>query len=201
MASPAVRWTTAGRPHPHETLSGDAWSVCERGAVWRFAVVDGLGHGPAAAQASSVILQVLDASPPEDIDPTLQACHDAARSTRGAALSIAVIDLDQHTLTFGGLGNVEGRLLTSGRQHRLVPARGIVGAALRKSRPVTFDLSEGWLLLLHSDGVSARLPLEWGGEHLSTERLQACADSLVEQWGRASDDATVLLAHGFDGTG
>ncbi len=142
-----------------------------------------------------MILETLDASPPEDIEATLQTCHEASRRTRGAALSIAIIDLEQRTLIFGGLGNVEGRLLSPGRQSRLVPARGIFGAAIRKSRPESFELADDWLLLLHSDGVSARLALDWQGEHLSEEQLQTRAGSLVEQWGRATDDATVLLAH------
>lgn len=199
MASSAVRWAGSGRPHPQETLNGDGWSVSDCGPLWRFAVVDGLGHGPQAAHAAKVILRTLETSPLEDIDGTLQACHEAARSTRGAAVSIAVVDLDQRTLTFGGLGNVEGRLVTTAGQARLVSARGIVGAALRKSRPVSFELPESWLLLLHSDGVSARLTLEWTGEHLSKSQLQICADSLVEQWGRALDDATVLIAQPDEG--
>src|SRR4051812_27934099 len=105
----------ATRTYPGETVSGDAWTVEWSGPVWRLALVDGLGHGPLAAEAAQAALACLRARP--DLDPmaALAACHGALRGTRGAALSIATVDTARQRLTFVGVGNVEARVWTADR--------------------------------------------------------------------------------------
>ena len=60
MACDTLNIATATRPHPHETLSGDLWTVqwAADGAC-RLAVIDGLGHGPAAHEAASAAVRAL----------------------------------------------------------------------------------------------------------------------------------------------
>lgn len=49
--------------------------------------------------------------------------------------------------------------------------------------------------MLHSDGVSSRLGVEWYGSPTFTQDvLQPLTDSLLHTWARESDDATILLA-------
>jgi hypothetical protein len=63
---------------------------------------------------------------------------------------------------------------------------------MRTVRSFTLALTPGWLLELHSDGVSSRVDLD-GALTASTDDLQALADSLLARWARASDDATLVL--------
>lgn len=192
MALDTISVAVATRPHPHETVSGDLWTVqrADDGA-YRLAVIDGLGHGPAAHEAAAAAVQALVAAP--DLSPTraLQACQRPLSGTRGAAIAIVRLDPAAGLLTFAGIGNVEGRLWQPDGERRLLAQRGIVGSTLPTIRPVDFPLAARWLLILHSDGindrfVSAALP-GWGGPP------QPLADAILARQGRATDDATVVV--------
>jgi serine phosphatase RsbU (regulator of sigma subunit) len=192
MAQP-LTIVAAARPHSDETVSGDRWSVDWCGSSCRIAVIDGLGHGPLAAEAAAIAAQTLAARPELPPDEALRVCHQALKGTRGAAISLARIDPDAVRLTYAGVGNVEARLWQSGCQQRPIAFRGIVGAALPTCRSFDFDLEPGWLLLLHTDGISARFQLEDFQPTILGEP-RALADAILARWGREHDDATVVVA-------
>jgi serine phosphatase RsbU (regulator of sigma subunit) len=190
---PSVALAAATRPRRGETANGDAWAAHWHAGVCRVAVIDGLGHGPAAEQAASVALSVLGAAP--DLGPAeaLAACHAALAATRGAAMSIARIDPARSRLTYAGVGNVEAQLWLGGRLQRPIVHRGIVGAALPRVRALDFGLPDDWCLLMHTDGVSARFALD-ALAPFTRRDLQALADAVLCGWGRPTDDATVVVA-------
>ena len=183
----------ASRPYPGETANGDAWTVQRHGGACRIAVIDGLGHGPAAAAAAQGALDVLAAHPALPPSEAVQACHHALRGTRGAVISIAAIDLDAGQLTYAGVGNVEAQLRQGGRTERLIAYRGIVGVTLPTVRSFVAALEREWLLLLHTDGVSARFAVESLPEFANPEPGRL-AEAVLAGWGRATDDATVIVA-------
>jgi serine phosphatase RsbU (regulator of sigma subunit) len=181
------------RPHPAETVSGDAQVVHWVGEVCRIAVIDGLGHGVEAASAAACAISVLDRH--LDLDPAeaIRYCHAAMGGTRGAAISVARLDLAKGELVYAGIGNVEAHLWQNGRRERLISYRGIVGSAMRTIRPFTLRLGEDWALLMHSDGISARADLQaldlsppWDPEVL--------ARAVLERYARSHDDALALVA-------
>jgi serine phosphatase RsbU (regulator of sigma subunit) len=192
MAAEAVAVGGASRPFPGESVNGDAWTVDRHGSTWRIAVIDGLGHGPAAASAAGIAVATLEARP--DLAPiaALEACHDAMVGTRGAAISVAAIDLERARLTYAGIGNVEARLWLGGGVQRLVPYRGIVGGQRWRVRDFEHALTVGWRLLIHTDGVRSRLPDAVVGEHAGHD-LAALAGLVLADWARETDDATVVV--------
>jgi serine phosphatase RsbU (regulator of sigma subunit) len=198
MADHGILIATAARPHPTETINGDAWHVDWHTDGCRIAVIDGLGHGPEAAAAASRAREVLTASPDANPVDALRLCHEALRATRGAAIGIATIAPPVMRVTYAGVGNVEARLITSGRTLRLPSSRGIVGAVLPTIRPIEATLEPEWLLLIHSDGVSERIDLS-GISDVHVADLQSLADSVLTRWGRTADDATVVLARPSSG--
>jgi serine phosphatase RsbU (regulator of sigma subunit) len=192
MASHHLTIAAAVRAHPDESVSGDAWRVDWNEDCCRIAVIDGLGHGVEAAAAAAAALTALAGHPDLTPPAALERCHQAMRGTRGAAVGIAAIDLAARRVSFAGVGNVEARVWQSDSEKRLSSARGIVGVLLPRLRSEDVELAEGWRLALHSDGVSARFNLH---ELISLERnLQSVADAILSGWGRAADDATVVLA-------
>lgn len=183
----------ASRPHPAEVVNGDTYAVHWSGRVCRVAVIDGLGHGVEAAKASACAVETLDAHPSADPVEAIRRCHTALAGTRGAAISIARLDVASGELVYAGIGNVEGHLWKGGRHEHLICYRGIVGSAMRTVRPFTVSLGEWWAFLLHSDGISARadllalgLPEPWAPE--------ALAQAILERFGRPHDDALALVA-------
>src|SRR5687768_10085335 len=125
------------RPHPTETVSGDAWAAWELAGRWRVGVVDGLGHGPLASEAAQAALVSMGQSLELSVTEALERCHAALSGTRGAAVSVAEIDLTRGVLTYGGVGNVEARVWQageSGRGTRPIVYRGVVGHTLPRLR-------------------------------------------------------------------
>jgi serine phosphatase RsbU (regulator of sigma subunit) len=193
VADTALAVGAASRPHPGETVSGDAWAVHRHRGVWRLTVVDGLGHGPDAAGAAAAAIRALAARPELEPLPALEACHVALRGTRGAAVSVASISAADGRLTYAGVGNVEARLCQGARVQRLVAYRGIVGGVDWRTRAFEYQLGPAWTLVLHTDGVRAR----FGDEEVAagTEEVpQVLARALLDRWARPTDDATVVVA-------
>ncbi|HET7771897.1 MAG TPA: SpoIIE family protein phosphatase, partial [Chloroflexota bacterium] len=160
----------------------------------RIAVVDGLGHGPAAAEAARLALEAVGKCLEEGVTEALSRCHAALAGTRGAALTVAEVDVTRGVLTFSGVGNVEARVWraeTPEKAERPIVYRGVVGATLPRLRSFELPLAGDWRLLVHTDGVSARWDVSRLEEGLS---LQGMADEVVERWGRVTDEATVVLA-------
>jgi serine phosphatase RsbU (regulator of sigma subunit) len=192
VAIKPIEIAAAARAYPGEEVNGDAWRVDRDGDRVRIAVIDGLGHGAEAATASS--LAVASLAEDQTLDPVaaIVRCHHELLGTRGAAAGVVLIDpLAQH-LVFAGLGNVEARLWQNGSEKRLSSARGIVGSALRTIRPETVALGTDWRLVLHSDGISSRFRLE---EVVTPgQTLNELANEILVQWGRVTDDATVVVA-------
>jgi serine phosphatase RsbU (regulator of sigma subunit) len=193
MADCPLVIAAAGRPYPGESRSGDAWAAHWQAGGCRLALVDGLGHGPAAAAAADAALALLDMRPELGPAEALCACDAALRGTRGAALALAQIDAHAGRLTYAGVGNIEARLWIAGQWQRPISYRGIVGGALPRVRVFEFTLSAPWLLVMHTDGVRDRFELD-----LATQpgegALQTLAESLLHDWARPTDDATIVLA-------
>src|SRR2546422_8836961 len=87
-----IEWAAAGR-----ALGGPS-EACESGDIHVAApfpkgilvgVIDGLGHGPEAAQAARTAARVLTAHAGEPVQALIQRCHGSLRNTRGAVMSLA----------------------------------------------------------------------------------------------------------------
>jgi serine phosphatase RsbU (regulator of sigma subunit) len=192
MVERPISVAVAARPHPGETVSGDAWQVDWAESVCRIALIDGLGHGPQAAAAAAAATAHLAADPALDPESAIRGCHLALNGTRGAALLVVRIDLAAGRLTVAGVGNVEARLWQDGRAQHLLSDRGIVGSVLPRIRPLEIALAPDWLLVAHTDGVRNRFDVPALLE--TTRDGEAYAQAVLDDWGRAKDDATVLVA-------
>jgi serine phosphatase RsbU (regulator of sigma subunit) len=157
-------------------------------------VADGLGHGYDASLASREAVRMLHAHP--DLAPAqlVERCHQALRSSRGAALSVARIDRERGTLLFCGAGNVSGQIYSGGtsRQH-LVSVNGTVGHQIPRLREFAYPWPEDGILILHSDGLSTATSLE-AQPSLAARDAGLIAGVLYREFSRGMDDATVVVA-------
>ena len=191
--SPFVECGVASRPKGGETASGDLSLVCGFPEGVLVAVVDGLGHGPEAAAAAERAVGVLAEHPHASIIAQVRRCHQALIGTRGVVMTLAVFNVADDTLTWLGIGNVEGVLLRAGSRSRpvlesVVQRGGVVGGELPPLRAMLTTVTPGDVLVLASDGVrpdfASRLRLD-----VAPQRL---ADDILEGGHKESDDALVL---------
>jgi hypothetical protein len=134
-----VEWGVAARCRRGEATSGDLGVVCLLPGGALVAGIDGLGHGAEAARAARRAGDVVRAGPGADLAVLVKRCHTALRGTRGAAISLAFISPAAGGMTWVGVGNVEGRLLSGEPTARrikgsLALGRGVLGHELPARR-------------------------------------------------------------------
>jgi anti-sigma regulatory factor (Ser/Thr protein kinase) len=176
---------------PGETVSGDGWGIHlddDRATVM---VADGLGHGPEAAAASDEALRAF-AMKPGSPKAILEHAHQRLRSTRGAAVSIASLDLASATVTFAGAGNVSGRLISGVEDRTLLSQHGTIGIQIRTLQDVVYPWPEHAIVVLFSDGITSRWNLQDVGG------LLQCDPAVIAGWilrdhTRGHDDITIVV--------
>src|SRR5947207_903859 len=109
-------WGVAVAALPGEGACGDLHLVQPFANGVLVAVVDGVGHGVEAAAAAAVAVATLQARAHEDVAQLLRRCHEALRPTRGAALTVASFNAADGTMTWAGVGSVEGVLFRADGQ-------------------------------------------------------------------------------------
>jgi serine phosphatase RsbU (regulator of sigma subunit) len=186
-----MEFGVVSRPHPAYEVNGDAHMVERRDNFILVSIVDGLGHGPDAAKASRRAIEVLAGNDWGNVADLLRKCHYALQPTRGAAMALARIDLNQARLTYCGVGNIEARLI--GRtSSRPISYNGIVGSILPHFQVFEYSFQPGDLVLMHSDGISARFDLKQY-PHVTTQPVQLLAEAIARDWARPHDDATIII--------
>jgi anti-sigma regulatory factor (Ser/Thr protein kinase) len=182
---------------PGEDVCGDAWTADPTRRRTTVLVVDGLGHGPLAADAAVVAVREFMRDPLRSPEAALEDLHAALRATRGAAVSIAAIDLDQEVVLFAGLGNVSGAIVSGDARRSLVSHNGTAGHAARKMQEFTYPLPKGSTLVLHSDGLGTHWdPKSYPG--LWVRQPAVIAGTLYRDFTRRRDDVTVVVARRND---
>lgn len=179
------------RPYKGLTICGDSFVIEERDGTILTAVIDGLGHGYDSWVAASAAAEVIRANPEMSVDGLLRKCHQELRVTRGAAVGVLKVESSGRG-EFCGVGNIEVQAL-NGSSPSIFCLAGIVGHNLRTSKVMPVTMKRGDIYCLMSDGVSTRGNLKSAlpGDPESVARR------IVEQWGRAHDDATaVILGYG-----
>ncbi|MFJ3670179.1 SpoIIE family protein phosphatase [Streptomyces sp. NPDC090106] len=200
----AGRWRFGGVEVPRggEGESGDAWAVAPDVAAEGLAavVVDGLGHGPAAAVAAGAAIGAFAQDPAGELDALFRRSHEAMRVTRGGVLGACRIDPAGGTLTYSGVGNITGRVLSGARSVHLLDRPGTLGTQLAQPavRPQTCAWESGATLVLATDGIRSGWNLD-AHPRLLGHHPAVVAAVLHRDHGRLTDDATVLVVR--DGSG
>jgi anti-sigma regulatory factor (Ser/Thr protein kinase) len=179
--------------HGQETC-GDSWGVEQNESECVLLVADGLGHGFEAQAASLEAVRMLHLNPNLPPAELLHRVHQALRSSRGAAVSVARIDRGKHTVTFAGVGNVSAQVYSGAQasQH-LVSVNGTAGHQVQRIREFSYPWPDDGMLVMHSDGLSTNAGLEkHSGLALHDPSLIAAV--LYRDFTRRNDDATVVVA-------
>jgi phosphoserine phosphatase RsbX len=179
----------AQRPMAGETICGDGFVTVPRAQGLLICLADGLGHGPAAQVASDAACRYVREHAEVPLERLMRGLNVALAATRGAAISLLVLDPPVKRALFVGIGNVELRAFSLA--HIAPPTTpGIVGQGLRTARVWDYSLAPGDLFVLLSDGISSRFDLG----ALSHLPPQALADELVAKYFKSHDDACCVVA-------
>jgi len=178
-------------PVEGEEECGDDWALALcHGRVAAF-VVDGIGHGLEAVEASRAAVSIFSSHAEEGPEAVLRRVHDALRCTRGAVAAITEIDPAGGKVRFAGLGNIGAIIFSGGERRSLVSHNGTLGQEARKIQEFSYPWSREALLLMCSDGISMRWQLsDYPG--LEYRHPSLVAGALYRDYGRKRDDITIL---------
>jgi negative regulator of sigma-B (phosphoserine phosphatase) len=191
MKAAGLEWSMASATMPGESESGDRYWVGAVSNGMLFAVIDGLGHGRAAAAAAEIAVATLERCAGNPVIEMLERCHEALLGTRGVAMSLAALNTEDGILSWIGVGNVEGALLHRNSEltyHKLLLRNGVVGVRLPALRTADLAVSPGDLLIMITDGVTSDWQVSIDGH------LEAMANGILARGGKGTDDAMVLVA-------
>lgn len=175
-----------------ETACGDAIEWAYSNDRLAALLVDGLGHGLHAADAAEEAVHIFrkySTEPPREI---LAAIHDALKKTRGAAAAVAEIRPLFGTLTFAGIGNISGVLLSKTLSRNLVSHSGTLGHIMARIQEFKVEWPRDAVLVMHSDGLQTR----WDLSHYPGVLARSAgiiAGVLFRDFRRERDDASVLV--------
>lgn len=191
VESASAMFTLPGQPE-----CGDSHAIVTVPGGVVAAVIDGIGHGREAAEAAQrAAASVLEHAARESLVPLLKRCHAALGGTRGAVMNLAAFDAREGTLTWLGIGNVEGRLLLrtttqSGyvRQNLLLRP-GVVGQRLPSLQTAVTRVQPGDMVIFATDGVAP--------DFAENIRIDApvgdIAQGIIARYGKRTDDALALV--------
>jgi anti-sigma regulatory factor (Ser/Thr protein kinase) len=182
-----------------EEVCGDAWETMERFGVLRAMVVDGLGHGPFAEQASREALAVFRSQASSGVASTLKLIDQALTTTRGAAGAIVEVCPAKGQVTAAGVGNISMRVMRNGESKSFGCDNGTLGTGVRKIREYTCPWVRGSVLVMHSDGIKTH----WQKEEypgLVRRHPGVFAGLLYRDFRRERDDATVIVVRQSENT-
>lgn len=189
-----IDWGVASKPMIGEVVKGDNCFVQADSTQGLVVVVDALGHGSEAAQTAELAMATVTRHASEPIVRIFEHCHEALRRTRGAVMSAARFNAAEQTLTWLGIGNVEGvivhRKSDGGVDTRSFVVRGgVVGYQLPRMQVSTVPIVPGDTLVVATDGLALDFIT-----HLNyLAEPQPAADDMLRRCSKASDDALVLV--------
>lgn len=176
-----------------ERVCGDGWVVTQDKGRVVMMVVDGLGHGQLAADAALEAAQAFNRTATGAIVDTLHAMHAQLKATRGAAGAVCEIIPGTQRLSYAGIGNIAGSIITGGRRVSLVSQNGTLGAQMRPPTVFDYPFAEDAVAILASDGISTQWDLkDYPG--LLNRHPAVIAAVIHRDFARGRDDATVLVA-------
>ena len=180
-------------PKPGEEICGDRWAIDQGPGRSRVLAVDGLGHGHLAAEASVEAVRIFLNDPRLGPAAMVEAMHAGLRSTRGAAVGVAEVDIHNKAVRFAGVGNITGVILSPEGSRNMVSRNGIVGHNVRKIQEFTYRWPEEGVLVMHSDGLAGRWSVD-SYRGLASRHPSLIAGVLYRDFSRGHDDVVVVVA-------
>jgi anti-sigma regulatory factor (Ser/Thr protein kinase) len=176
--------------YPGETVCGDGWAFANPPAGPTLLMVDGSGHGPIAAAAADLAIEIFRRHADFDCERLADSLHRGLAPTRGAAIALARFERAHRRVRFVGIGNIAAALASGGEFRRMVSHNGTAGHIAPRIRAFDYPVQGDPLIILHSDGLSAKWDIA-AYPGLLQAHASLISGVLLRDYRRGSDDACV----------
>jgi hypothetical protein len=190
--TPTVSFAAICLPHPGDRECGDGWGVASAGGRSVLFAVDGLGHGPSAAEAARNAVRLFYASSGRVPAEILDRVDRGLKSTRGAAAAVSEVDLGKRVIRHAGIGNIAGWVMNDSTMRAMVSHNGILGHQVRRIQEFDYPLPPDGIVVLHSDGLSSKWKPD-GYPGLLRRDVAIVAGVIYRDSVRDRDDSSILV--------
>lgn len=195
LTSEQIDYFYSIRPCLGERVSGDTAVVEQRGDLVAIAIIDALGHGNKAYTVARAAEDYLQNNWDDDVCHRMLHLHDHLKGSLGAAVGLAILDLETNQLSYTGVGNTVIRILrqqnTKNDSQRLYSTEGIVGGRISQPTEQKIQLGQSDLILLYTDGTKEHFsPQEY--PTIFVDDVMTIAKKIVRLFGKNYDDATCI---------
>jgi phosphoserine phosphatase RsbX len=173
-------------------LGGDAAFVAPLPDGLFVAIIDVLGHGATADFVRTDIERFLGENADRDLALVISSLDRFLQGTVGAAAGLCHIREATGEVSYTGVGNTVARRFGEA-DTRLVSRDGVLGQISPRPRIENLRLSDGDTLVLYTDGVRTHFEIDEYPRLLSDD-AQRIADTILESFGKAHDDAACVVA-------
>lgn len=181
-------------PKINQTVCGDGYFIKETDDYLLCAVIDGLGSGEPAQQASKAAVEAITQYTDLSVDSIMVEINQTLSNYRGAVVSIFKINYSTGQYSYCSVGNVETVLIPPNTKPiRLLPNGGFLSG-----RPVTIKTQnnrypQNAILMMYSDGLKACQALQnIDTENCSKDILVKYIYPVIRE--QSHDDMTLLVA-------
>lgn len=187
-----MRFGAVCQRKPGSEKSGDAYFLKFFDHKVICAVVDGLGSGELAYEASREAIAYLKENYAQNLENIFTRLHLKLVSTWGAVAGIVLVDFRQKKMNYGAVGNIQTRVINSPVPIHLSFFNGILGAKMRKVKVFEYPWTEGNMVIIHTDGISSTWSLE-AYPHLKEKSPLLIAAVLARDFAQENDDVTIIV--------
>lgn len=183
-------------PKPGEEVCGDGYEYTfdAEKSIFHLLVLDGLGHGVQANEASEAALKEYAGLKKDSPAHVLQQIHQLIKKTRGAVGMALKFDFKGQTLSYCGVGNIAGKLIGFDSSKALVSFNGIIGHVMSsRIHDQEVEWGRGRLLIIHSDGINSRWDFS-KYPHIQAHDPAILAACLYRDHSRGTDDVTIIVS-------
>lgn len=181
----------ASRAISSDQPNGDAFLFATDEKTTLVGVIDGLGHGPEAHEASTTACDYVESHAGQPLDSIFRGTDQVCNGTRGVVMALAKFDWTAQTLTFANVGNINMRV-AGPEWTQLIVRRGVIGGNNPEISVVTREWDPEYTMVLYSDGISTK----WKLDEIRKGRQESAdviANRVLKQYGKSDDDATALV--------
>jgi len=189
-ASTGVKYGAINIALEGEIECGDAWCLKQDSRGIALFLADGLGHGTFAAEAARTGVSAFARDPFAEPLEIMRRANTLMSKTRGGAAACARLMGDK--ISYAGVGNISGTLMSTGKSQGMVSQNGTLGNFQRRGLQFEYAREPGARLIMYSDGISGRWELKNRAD-LLVRHPAIIAAAIYRDYGRGRDDATVVV--------
>lgn len=182
------------KPKRSQSICGDSYFVSETDQYFIGTLVDGLGSGEYAKQASQIAVDTIAKESDSPVDELIQKVNESLINYRGVVLTIFKMNFQTKSISYCSIGNVQLVIfLPNGKRLMPLPNRGFLSGRPLKVRKEVYPYPDGAIFIIHSDGFKSSGEIKKINCDFSQEQLIYRIEQLFNKQSDLDDDVTILI--------